>query len=187
MSADAVELLGKLDPKRLDAKVTGALKDSVKGVMSKLSRERGKLRQALVRYVSPDKTERLLQADIDRRAKSSVARKQLSSRSGSSSQATSTCVSSVKISLLAAQLQSTSERNCHCRRPRRLHRPRSRPRPPAPASSRRWLTRRSKLLSTPPFRELVWRWACFRILLPSARTSIGKGRLARTACASRYL
>lgn len=71
MSADASKLLRKLDPKRLESKVTGPLKDNVKGVMRRLSRERGKLRQALLRHVSPEKTEKLLQADIARRAESS--------------------------------------------------------------------------------------------------------------------
>ena len=70
MSADASELLRQLAPDGLEAKVAIALKDRVKAAMSNLSRERGKLRQALLRHVSAEETERLLQVDLDRRAES---------------------------------------------------------------------------------------------------------------------
>ena len=71
LEEDASELLKRLAPEHLHTKVTGALKEKVKAAMRKLSRKRGKLRQALLRHVRPEDTEELLKADIARRAQSS--------------------------------------------------------------------------------------------------------------------
>jgi|GEM_PF-4892456 len=70
VSFDAKDFLGRLSPERIDEKYVANGKSSVRRAFQKLANRRGKVRQALLRHVSPDRTEALVQSGIEKRASS---------------------------------------------------------------------------------------------------------------------